>query len=148
MKIANSIDIDATPEKVFYWLEHPDRAMEWMMSVTRYEIIKETPNRVGTTFREYIEEDGRGTEMLGLVTEFVSNERFTVRLEGDFTSAEVSFTLIEKGSVTQLTQSVELRFKGMLKVLSIVLRNSIKKKIRGQAHNEFSRLRALCEQDD
>jgi carbon monoxide dehydrogenase subunit G len=146
MKISNKIEIKALPEKVFYWLEDPDRAMEWMTSVTKSEIIKETTDRVGTTFREYIEENGRGTEMHGVVTEFVSNERFAVHLEGDFISVKVNFVLEEKGCMTQLTQNVELGFKGMLKVLSIFLRASLKKKIIHQAQNEFSRLKELCEQ--
>ena len=119
--------------------------MQWMTSVTRSEIIKETPSRVGTTFREYIEEDGRGTEMHGVVTEFVSNERFAVHLEGDFNSVDVSFSLEEKAGVTQLTQNVQLSFKGMLKVLSVFLRVSIKKKIVNQAQKELAKLKELCE---
>jgi carbon monoxide dehydrogenase subunit G len=145
MKIVNRIDVRATPEAVFHWLEDPERAMQWMTSVTRSEIIKETPSRVGTTFREYIEEDGRGTEMHGVVTEFVSNERFAVHLEGDFNSVDVSFSLEEKAGVTQLTQNVQLSFKGMLKVLSAFLRVSIKKKIVNQAQKELAKLKELCE---
>ena len=145
MKIVNRIDVRATPEAVFHWLEDPERAMQWMTSVTRSEIIKETPSRVGTTFREYIEEDGRGTEMHGVVTEFVSNERFAVHLEGDFNSVDVSFSLEEKAGVTQLTQNVQLGFKGMLKVLSAFLRVSIKKKIVNQAQKELAKLKELCE---
>jgi carbon monoxide dehydrogenase subunit G len=147
MKIFNRIQIKATPEKVFYWLEDPDRAMQWMTSVTKSEIIEETPNMIGTTFREYIEENGRGTEMRGLVTDFVSNKRFAVHLEGDFNSAEVSFTLKEKGDMTQLTQNVELHFKGMMRILSLFWGGSIKKKILRQVQNEFNRLKELCEQD-
>jgi len=138
MKITNRIEINATPEKVFYWLEEPNRAMEWMTSVTRSEIIKETPNKVGTTFREYIEENGRGTEMRGVVTEFVLNKRFAVHLEGDFNSVVVSFNLKEKGGITQLMQNVEFRLKGVLRVLSVFLCVSIKKKIKSQHTRIFN----------
>lgn len=48
MNVVNGIKIDAAPEKVFYWLEEPGRAMQWMTSVTGSEIIDETPDRVGT----------------------------------------------------------------------------------------------------
>ena len=147
MKIVNKIKINATPEEVFHWLADPDRAMEWMTSVTGSEIIHETPDRVGTTFREYIEENGRGIEMRGVVTEFVPNERFAVHLESDINTVEVSFTLGEEEGMTLLTQNVDLRLKGMLKVLSVFLRSSIKKKIRAQAENEFANLKQLCEQD-
>jgi len=72
LKVVNRIEINATPAEVFYWLEEPDRAKQWITSVTKSEIIKETPNKVGTTSREYIEENGRGLEMEGVVTEFVA----------------------------------------------------------------------------
>lgn len=121
MKISNRVEIKATPGKVFYWLEEPERAMKWMTSVTKSEIIKENPEKVGTTFREYIEEDGRGTEMRGVVTEFVSNERFAVHLEGEYNSVDVLFALEEKGGMTELTQDVQLRFKGIHKVLILFL---------------------------
>ncbi len=146
MKVTNRIEMNATPKEVFYWLEEPDRAMAWMTSVTRSEIINETPNRVGTTFREYIEDSGRGTEMRGVVTEFVPDERFAVHLEGDHSSVDVCFILEEIGGMTRLTQNVELRFKGALKVLSVFLRGSIKKKITSQTQDGFAELRKLCEQ--
>ena len=147
MKVVNSVDINALPEEVFYWLEEPDRAMQWMTSVKRSEIVKETPNRVGTTFREYIEEEGRGIEMHGVITQFVSNERFAVHLESKLNSVHVSFSLEGKEGITRLTQNVDLHFKGLLKVLSVFLRASIRKKIMSQVQSEFSSLKKLCEQD-
>jgi carbon monoxide dehydrogenase subunit G len=147
LRVSNIIEIQASLTKVFYWLDDPNRAKKWMTSVTKFEIIKETTNRVGTTFHEYIEENGRGIEMNGVVTEFVSNERFAVHLESNINSVDVSFVLEQKGGITQLTQNAELHFKGMLKVLSILLRASIRKKIIRQTQGELARLKELCEQD-
>ncbi len=106
MKITNTIGINNSPENVFYWLENPDRAMEWMTSVTKTEIIKETSNMIYTTFREYIEENGRGTEMHGIVTDFVSNKRLAFFLEGKYNSAEINFTLEEKEGFTLTSMSL------------------------------------------
>lgn len=147
MKVLNSIKINAPPEKVFYWLEEPERARKWMPSVTEDEIINETPNKIGTTFREYIEEDGRGIEMQGVITEFVSNERFAVHLESKINSVDVCFVLEQQHSITQLIQNVAFRFRGIMKVLSVFLRSSIKKKIKSQAQSDFAMLKELCEQD-
>jgi hypothetical protein len=120
--------------------------MQWMTSVTRSEFIQETPDRIGTTFREYVEEKGRGIEMRGIVTAFAVNEQFAVHLESDRHTADVSFTLEESGGVTRLTQTVDLQLKGMLKLLSPFLRPSIQRKIRGQVRSEFARLKQLCEE--
>jgi carbon monoxide dehydrogenase subunit G len=148
MKFSNRIEIDATPKRVFSWLEDPDRAKEWMTSVTKSEIINETPNKIGTTFREHVEEEGRGIEMHGVITEFISDKRFAVHLESDMNSVEVSFILAKHGDITQLTQNVNLRLKGMLKILSLFLRGSIKKKIIRQTQKEFAILKELCEHQD
>lgn len=147
MKISITIEIRNTPEKIFYWLEDPSRAMEWMTSVSKTEIIKETPNMVGTTFRELIEENGRGTEMRGVVTDFVSNKRLAFHLEGEFNSVEVNYTLQEKGEITQLSQNAEIQFKGLLRVLSVLFSPILKKKVKDQARRELAKLKELCERD-
>ena len=46
MKFSNIIEINAKSEIVFYWLEDPARAMQWMTSVVNTEIIKKTPNMI------------------------------------------------------------------------------------------------------
>lgn len=145
MKFSNNIIISASAKKVFYWLEDPDRAKQWMTSVKKSEIIKEIPDRVGTTFCEYIEEDGRGTEMHGIITEFIRNERFAVHLEGEYNSVDVCFRFKEKGSLTQLSQDVDLRFKGIMKILSIFIKRSLRAKIHRQSYAEFEKLKELCE---
>lgn len=146
MKASHSIEIRSTPENVFYWLEDPSRAVRWMTSVTKTEIIEEADGMVGTTFREYVEEDGRGTEMHGIVTEFVPNERMAFRLEGDYNSVEVVFSLEEVGETTRLSQDADIRFKGFLRVLSFFFAAAFKRKLAGQTEKEFQILKELCEQ--
>jgi carbon monoxide dehydrogenase subunit G len=148
MVISNTIEIEAKPEKVFYWLKDPERAMKWQKTVTGFEIIKETPNRIRTTFTEYIEENGRGTEMRGVVTDFVSNKRMAFHLEGDYKTVDVDFTLEEIDEITLLTQNAELQFKGMFRVVSIFLGSSIREKIISQTQKEFAMLKELCESDN
>jgi len=145
MKIVNRIEINATPETVFYWLEEPERAKEWVTNVTKSEFISKTPNKIGTTFREYVEEDGQGIEMQGVITEFQPNEEYAVRLESESHSADVRFVLTENAGLTQLTQTVELHFKNEL---SDDVLDSIKKSIMTQAQSEFTKLKELCEQVD
>ena len=145
MEVVNKIEINATPEQIFYWLEEPERAKEWVTSVTRSEYIKKTPNKVGTTFREYVEEDGQGIEMQGVVTEFDPNKRYAVHLESESHSADVRFVLTKNAGSTQLTQDVELRFKNEL---SDDVLDSIKKSIMSQTQSEFARLKKLCEKVD
>lgn len=147
MKISNSIEIQAPPDRVFYWLEDPGRTKKWMTSVTKSEIINETPNKVGTTFREEIGESGQELEVYGVVTEFVPDKRFAVRLESTINKVNVSFDLEEIAGGTRLTQQADLRFKGLVKVMTLFMRGGIKRKIKAQSLKEFSKLKELCEKN-
>lgn len=144
MKIVTEVEIKVPPEQVFYWIERPERAKQWVMNVTRSEFITETPERIGTTFREYVEEGGQGIEMMGIVTEFQPNRIFAVHLESESHSADVSFVLKGEGGRTLLSQNVELQFKSELDEAAF---DSIKKSIMNQARCEFAQLKRICEQD-
>lgn len=145
MKITQTVEIRATVEEVFYWLGDPTRAMEWMTSVSRTEIIEKTPGWIGTTFRETVEEGGRGTELRGVVTDFVANERMAFHLEGEFNTVDVVWTLRHRGETIEVSQVAEVRFKGLMSVLILVLGPAFKKKMMAQGQSEFARLKALCE---
>jgi hypothetical protein len=147
MRIINTIEIKATVSAVFGWLEDPNRAMEWMTSVTKGEIIEETPEIVGTTFREYIEENGRGTEMRGVITACDKNSRLAFHLEGDFNIVDVVFTLKEETGVTRLTQTADVHFKGVFRIVSMIMAPVFRKKTIGQAQEEFVKLKELCERE-
>jgi uncharacterized protein YndB with AHSA1/START domain len=145
LKITQTVEIRATVEEVFCWLGDPTRAMEWMTSVSRTEIIEQTPGWIGTTFRETVEEGGRGTELRGVVTDFVENERMAFHLEGEFNTVDVVWTLQDRGEITEVLQVAEVRFKGLMRVLVLLLAPAFKKKITAQGQSEFAKLKALCE---
>ncbi|UCF38293.1 MAG: SRPBCC family protein, partial [Acidobacteriota bacterium] len=144
MKLACSIEIEAAPEQVFCWIESPERARQWVMNVSRSEYIRETPERVGTTFREYVEEGGQEIEMIGVVTEFQPNRLFAVHLESAAHTADVRFVLKVRSGKTLLTQDIELNFKNRL---DETIYDTIKKAIMNQSRSEFAELKRLCEQD-
>jgi len=145
MKFSMRVDIRATPEEVFYWLGDPRRAMAWMTSVTKTEYITQTPNMIGSRFREYVEEDGQAAELRGVITDFTPNERIAFWLESDYNTAQVVFSLERRGESTLLTQDVDLRFRGVTRLLSIFFGPAFKKKITRQSQSEFARLKELCE---
>lgn len=145
MKITNTIEIKAPAATVFYWLEDPERAMKWMTSVSRSEVVHDAPGKVGTTFREYVEESGRGLEMRGVITAWEENARLAFHLESDFNVTDVDFTLAEQNGVTQLIQSAEVQFKGALKIMSLFFGAAFIKRIKSQAQEEFVKLKELCE---
>ena len=145
MKISCSIDIESTPEEVFHWLDNPQRAMVWMSSVSRTEMLHQTPGVVGTTFRETIQENGQSTQLRGVITAFEPNRLIAFHLSGEFNDVDVQYRLEEVDKHTRLTQRAHVRFKSLMRVVSIAMRPVFKKKIMDQAWGEFARLKELCE---
>lgn len=152
MRIETSVDIDAPPEAVFHWLGDPERAMTWMTSVVRTEYVdRRAPYLVGTTFRETVrDEGGRTTELTGVIVEFVPDERLAFHLEGDYNIVDVAIALQqrpENEGRTRVTQTADVRFKGMiLRLASLMFGWAIKRNIVRQSEAEFGALKALCEQ--
>jgi uncharacterized protein YndB with AHSA1/START domain len=146
VKIRISIDIDATPEKIFYWLGDPERAMTWMTSVGKTETLHKTDNWIGTTFREVVQDESGSTEMHGVVTEYATNRSMGFHLEGQYNDADVRFRLETRDGKTRVIQEADVRFKSITRLLMLILGPFFKAKIKKQSLEEFRKLKALCEQ--
>jgi hypothetical protein len=147
MKVSYTIDIHSTLDKVWYWLGNPERAMVWQTNISKTEILQETPDVIGTTFRETITEGGSSVEMQGMVTGFIEGRLIAMHLSGKYNVVDVEWRLEELGAHTRLTQNSDIRFRSLLKVLSVLLRPVFKKKIMTQLQRECARLKEICEID-
>ena len=148
MKITYAMEIKTTPEKVWYWLGTPERAMVWQTNVSKTEILQGTPDWIGTTFRETIEENGSGTEMEGVVTDYRENQALAMHLSGNYNVVDVEWHIEERGEHTRLTVYSNISFRSFIKILSILIRPVFKKKITKQLQVEFAKLKELCECDN
>jgi uncharacterized protein YndB with AHSA1/START domain len=145
MKLSFEIEIDCSPEEVFYWLKDPEKAREWMTSVSETEMLSGAPNTVGSTFREVIKDQNGQTEMQGVVTGYRENELISFHLSGQYNTVDVEFLLEKIGERTRVTQNAEVCFRSFMKILSIFLSPAFKKQITAQSQAEFARLKELCE---
>lgn len=145
MKNTIEIQIACSPEEVFCWLKDPEKAREWMTSVSETEMLSGTPNTVGSTFREIIKDQNGQTEMLGMVTGYQENELIAFHLNGAYNTVDVEFRLEKIGELTRVTQNAEIHFRSFMKILSIFLGSAFKKEITTQSQKEFTQLKSLCE---
>jgi hypothetical protein len=141
------MDINCTPEKVWYWLGTPERAAIWQINVSKTEILEKTPNWIGTTFRETIEENGRGTEMQGVVTDYRENQSLAMHISGKYNTVDVVWRISEKGNYTRVTMNSNIQFKSFLRLFSLVPWPAFKRNIQRQLDREYVKLKELCEQD-
>lgn len=146
MKTSKTTHIDAPREAVFPWLEDNDRLMQWIPSLVEDEALVETPEKVGSTFKQVFLEKGRKMEMVGEITAYVENERMRVKMAGDMFDLDADYILTTPSdNQTELTQNTEIRFKGFLKVMTpimLLMSKFSSKDPQAEAHNT---LKALVE---
>ena len=103
---------------------------------------------IGTTFRETIEENGRGVEMSGIVTDYRENQSLAMHLSGKYNVVDVEWRIEEMGERTRLTIHANIRFRSFVRVLNIFMRPAFQKKAMEQLQREFATLKELCERDN
>ena len=145
MNISFSIDINSPPATVFSWVEKPEKAMKWMTSVAGGEILHETPERIGTTFREVVEEDGNGVELQGVITDFKPNKSISFHLDSRVNVVDVDYHVEAIPDGTRLTQTANVRWKFPVNVISLFMGTKMKQNISAQSQKEFEKLKELCE---
>ncbi|UCG55389.1 MAG: hypothetical protein JSV32_04070, partial [Dehalococcoidia bacterium] len=80
MKFEYSMDLNCTTERAWYWLGTPERAVLWQTNISKIEILEQTPNWIGTTFRETIKESGKGVEMQGIIRGYKENQSLAMQI--------------------------------------------------------------------
>ncbi len=117
MKTSKTTVIDAPAATVFLWLEDNGRLKKWVPNLIEDEPLVETPDRIGSRFRQVFLENGKEMEMTGEITAFVENERMHVDMTGDMFNLDVDYILRAVSETqTEVTQNTEIRFKGMMRL--------------------------------
>ena len=145
MKISSTIDIKGTPQEVFSWLENPEKAMAWMTSVSGGEILHETPDRVGTKFREIVEDESGSIEMHGMITGFEENKSIAFHLESKVNIVDVEYRVEKNDIGARLDYQANVKWKFPVNIISIFMGNKMRQNILAQLQDELNKLKRLCE---
>jgi hypothetical protein len=147
MRISYEVTISKTPKEVFPWIADPDKAMQWQKDVKGGEIIVETPEKVGTTFIEIIEEGGDELEMHGCITEYIDGKMIGFHIESRVHSFDVRYSVdgIEDGS--EVAAKIDIRWKFPLNIMSLFIGKKMKANLRTSLESEFLALKKICEAD-
>ena len=145
MKVSCSIDISSTPETVFHWLGRPEYAMVWMTTVSKTEMLHETPDMVGSTFREYVEEDGQGIEMQGVVTGYVPNKSISFHLDSRVNTVDVDYLIEGAHEGVRLSENENVVWKFPMNIISIFTGTILRQNLVEQLREEFNKLKELSE---
>lgn len=145
MRITCENEIARPPEAVFTWIADPAQATKWQKNVKGGEIILDTPEKIGTTFREVIEQDGRALEMHGTITQYIENRTMAFHIVSRIHEFDVTYSLEPKGDSTKIKIEAAVRWKFPMNVVSLFIRKKMEEGLVTQLKSEVQDLKTLCE---
>jgi uncharacterized protein YndB with AHSA1/START domain len=145
MRITVAIDIFCKPEEVFSWIADPNKAMRWQKGVKGGHILRETPVKVGTTFREEMEENGKRLVMTGQITDYIQNQSISFHLDSRIHKVDVTYSIEDNGNGSTFTGESNVFWKFPISLVSLIIGGRIRKDILRQTEAEFAELKRLCE---
>lgn len=146
MKISTSVEIHSTPEIVFGWLSRPEKAMEWMTSVSKTEMLDEKPGMVGSTFRELVQDESGSMEMRGTVTAYQPPRSISFHLASRVNALDVTYCVEPIPGGVRVAEEADVQWKFPVSAYALLFGERLKQGVLAQLQDEFSKLKALCEQ--
>lgn len=147
MKISLAVEVAVRPEEVFPWLDDPEKAMLWQKGVKKAEIIQATPDRIGTTFVEEMEEDGNALQMHGVITAYAPNRMIAFHLESRIHQVDACYSIVEEDGCSVVRVESSVRWKFPMNMISLIMGRRIKEGILKQMQEELGQLRMRCEEE-
>jgi len=139
-----SVTIECPIEDVFQVTTQ--RVVEWSTIVVEDEVIEETPDVVGTTFRTVTIDRGQRMEFEGVVTKNDPPTLHTVQLTGKqfVIEAEYTFERISH-KATVVTQRSTVAGKGLFKLILLLTGWMMRSSSCKATQKELDNLKQLCE---
>jgi hypothetical protein len=145
MKMSISIPIHASPSSIFPWISEPEKAIHWQKGVKDSKVIQETPERIGTTFIEEIEENGKALVMYGEITNYIQNELMAFRLDSKIHKVNVQYSVNGNENISTVSVISSINWKFPMSIISFFIGQKIKAKIIQQTESELIALKQFCE---
>lgn len=146
MKTSMTTIIDAPANIVFLWLEDNERLKQWIPNLVSDEPIIETPDKIGSTFRQVFLENGKEMEMIGEITEYHQDQRMRVFMTGKMFVLDVDYFLnASSHSQTKVTQDTNISLKGFAKIMSPIMYLMSKLSKKNPQADAHARLKAMAE---
>lgn len=103
------IEIAASVERIFPWLEEPERMQRWVQGLEHSEYLApDSPVDVGTRFRQRMREMGRTVTYDGEVTERTPPHLLSVALSHRRFRMQIRYELAARGASTHLMYGLHL----------------------------------------
>jgi uncharacterized protein YndB with AHSA1/START domain len=128
MKVQSSIDIAASPQKVWPFLVEPEKILKWCITYQKFEYTGAQRPGVGSTF--YLEEKAGGPLMKlnFTVTDWVENQRLACKMtSGNFLKGyeqKMTVKAIPSGSRFTFAEEIKLPYGVIGSMMGFFARSS------------------------
>ena len=148
MKTKLTVEIDAPAAVVFKWIVEPECVVQWLNHLSKFDLLEETESGIGVKFNQTWDDEGDNSEISGIISEFVQDERYGLQLDGKGFQVQVEYRLRGVGDTrTRLTQKTEFDYKGIMKMIEEVAGGKIRRSYEDEAKRNLAKLMELCEAD-
>jgi len=138
------VEIDRPIDQVFHTTL--ENVSEWSITCVEDELLTETPEVVGSTFRVVTEERGQRMEFMGTVTEYEEPRLSRSYMIGKSFDIDVIYHFEDLGGRTRVTQEAEVTGKGFFKIVFALAGWMFKKSSCDAQNNELESLKRYCEE--
>ena len=124
-----SIDIDATPERVFAFMTNLAFARRWQPDLVAIpRPLTDGGFRVGARWRMEVAEYGRSFEVETWVVDMTPNERLVYGMDAPTATVEVDYHLRRDGARTRLEVDATITLKGLMRLFSALVNGMVRRK--------------------
>lgn len=143
-RIEKSIEIKATPKKVFNYLKKPEKQPEWMPRLEKNTITSEKKEGVGVTIHGTGSMGGKNMEWDWEVTEWEENKRIAWKFEPPPFKGKGSFTLepTDEGTRAILESEYEVPYSVLGKIFDKI---KIRKEMEENLSTSLENLKNILE---
>ena len=143
MQSEMSVEVERSIDEVFDFTTN--HVSEWSLVVVEDEIINETPEGVGTTFRVVTEDRGQRMEFDGVVTLHEAPTAHTVVMKGKQFDMEAEYRFEDLDGRTRVTQRSMVNGKGVTGIILLLFGWLMKKSSCNALERELLNLKRLLE---
>ncbi len=141
--VQKSAVINAPAEQVFAIVEDPRRAPELSPGVTRVDDIRQSPGRIGDSYRTIYSVVGREMPMTFTVLEYDRPRKIVTKMDGQMTGT-FTMLLTPRGDATEVNARIDYEMKGGLfgKALNAL---GVERMNEKNTEQLLENLKAMCE---
>ena len=141
----NEVTVNKPVKEVFSDFQNVELMKQWMPEVKSIETLEEKPNKVGSTYKVVVENQGKLVTMTEEVLAFEENERLTFYFDAENMLKTDDYVFTSEGNTTKIVQTTTCTsesyvmsclfpyFKGALKKMSQQYLDEFKKA--SETHN-------------